>query len=216
MSEETKRLLKCDLHFMLKEIRWAGVIVIGLWLWIYFLLNVAGNMMLMVSFVAAIWLLSMNVRDWRFQIRMYVNASMRRKAIFQVLLIRNAVFFLIIMLIESVLFLAFYSGVYAGVGIRFWFISVFSLLLVWGLGEIAGVLVYQRKKLGQILMIIDYLLAMIPCMFGFISKDVEDFWIVLLDGIPVTAVAAGGVVSVAVLAGGIWFAGKHMDAYMVY
>ena len=49
---------------------------------------------------------------------------------------------------------------YPEIGIKFMAVSGFFLLFVWGFGDIAGVLVYQRKKLGQIFLIIGYMIQL--------------------------------------------------------
>lgn len=212
MKEGTKRLLKCDLLFVFKDIWVWLLVVIGLQIWFYFLYNAVANAALLLNFVTGVCLLSTSVKDWQSQIRVYVSAGMSRKGIFQVLLIRNAALVLTGLLIEAVIVFAFYPGL----GVKFLVLSGFFLLFVWGFRETAGVMVYQRKKLGKFLLVIGYILTIIPCTFSFFSEGQDNFWRVLLNEISVTAVFVMGALAVAVLVGSICFARKHMGKYMVY
>lgn len=213
MSEETKRLLKYDMRSVFKDM-WAFVlIVIGLWIWCYLIYDTVANAVLLICFVAGMMFLNMGVRDWQIQIRMYVSAGMSRKGIFQVLNIRNAAIFLGGLLIEAVV--AFVA--YPVFKTKFLIISGAYLLFIWGFGQITGVLVYHRKKLGQILTIIGYIVVIMPCMGSFsLGNEASGFWRVLFDEITTTTVSVMGIAAVAVLAGGICFARKHMEEYMVY
>ncbi len=212
MREGTKRLLKCDLMFVFKDIWVWFLVVAGLQIWFYLFYNTVANAALLISFVVGVCLLSTSVKDWQAQIRMYVSAGISRKGIFQVLLIRNTALLLTGLLIEAVMVFAFYPEL----GIKFLAVSGFYMLFVWGFGETAGVMVYQRKKLGMFLTVIGYILTMIPCSFSFFSEGQADFWMVLLREIPLTAVFVMGALAAAVLAGSICFARKHMGKYMVY
>lgn len=213
MSEETKRLLKCDLIYVFKDIWVFALVLAGLWLWCYLLYDTSANAVLLVNFITGVMLLSENVRDWQVQIRMYVSTSMSRKVIFRVLNIRNAILLLMGLFIETVIAFAAYPAF----GSKFLVVSGAFLLFIWGFGEIAGVLVYQRKKLGQVLMCIGYILVMSPCMGSFfLGNELSGFWRVLFDGITGINVLVFGAAAMAVLAGGICFAGKHMGEYMVY
>lgn len=213
MSEETKRLLKYDLRCTVKNIWVLVLIVTGLWLWCYLIYDTVANAALLISFVAGMLFLNMGVMDWQVQIRMYVSAGMSRKGIFQVLNIRNAIIFLAGLLIESVI-----AGVaYPVFRTKFLIISGAFLLLIWGFGQIAGVLAYHRKKLGQVLIIIGYILVMIPCMGSFsLGEEASVFWSILFENISWAYILVMGVASITVLAGGICFARKHMREYMVY
>ncbi len=95
-------------------------------------------------------------------------------------------------------------------------VSGFFLLFVWGFGDIAGVLVYQRKKLGQIFLIIGYMMIGMLSAGSFFSENQVGFWVVFLAEITPETIAVIGVLAVAVFAGGICFAKKQIRNYMVY
>lgn len=213
MSEETKRLLKCDLRYVFKDALVFVLIMAGLQLWCYLLYDKVANMVLLVSFITSLILLSIRAKDWQVQIRMYVSSGMSRKVIFQVLNIRNAILFLAGMLIEVVMCFVSWNG-FIFFRIEFFVISGAFLLFIWGFGEIMGVLVYQRKKLGLVLMVIGYLPTTIFCMAAIGLEDEPSyFWDALFDKINVLPFVA---VAVAVLAGGIFLAKKQLGKYMVY
>ena len=190
MSEETKRLLKYDMRSVFKDMWVFVLIIIGLWLWCYLIYDTMANAVLLICFV------DFGLRDWQIQIRMYVSAGMSRKGIFQVLNIRNAAIFLGGLFIEAVV--AFVA--YPVFKTKFFIISGAYLLFIWGFGQITGVLVYHRKSWAQFSL----------------GNEASGFWRVLFDGITTTTVSVMGIAAVAVLAGGICFARKHMKEYMVY
>lgn len=213
MSEETKRLLKYDLLCAFKDICVFVLIMMGLQVWCYFMYQVEANTVLLVVYVIGTIMIVWGSKDWQVQIRLYVSAGMTRKRIFRVLLIRSGAAVLAGFFIEAVIVFIRYPWL----GIKFLALSVFLQIFLWGFGEIAGVLAYQRKKLGQIFMIIGFMTAGILSMGGlFIMENQEDFWSVLLAELSPVSVSAAGVAAAAMLAAGIGLAKRQIEKYMVY
>lgn len=212
MSEETKRLLKYDLLCAVKDISVFVLIVLALQLWCYFMYKTVANAAFFVVFVIGMPIVVWGIKDWQTQIRLYVSSGMTRKGIFEVLLMRYVIIVLAGLMIEAVIVFADYPEL----GIKFLVLSGFFLLFLWGFGEIAGVLAYQGKKLGQILMIIGYMMVGMISAGSVLAENQMEFWYVLSDGITVVKVLVMGAVAAAVLVGGIFLAKKQIGKYMVY
>lgn len=212
MSEETKRLLKYDLLCAVKDILIFVLIILALQLWCHFMYKTVANVAFLAAFVIGMPIIVWGAKDWQTQIRLYVSSGMTRKGIFKVLLVRYVMTILAGLMIEAaVVFIG-----YPELGIKFLVLSVFFLLFLWGFGEVAGVLAYQGKKLGQIFMIIGYMMVGMICAGSVLTENQMDFWCSLLDELTVVNVLVMGIVAVAVLAGGIFLAKKQVGKYMVY
>lgn len=212
MSEETKRLLKYDLLCSVKDILIFGLIMLALQLWCYYMYQTVANAAFLAAFVIGMPIIVWGVKDWQTQIRLYVSSGMTRKGIFQVLLMRYAMTVLAGLMMEAAIV---FIG-YPELGMKFLLLSGFFLLFLWGFGEIAGVLAYQGKKLGQVLMLIGYMMVGMICAGSVFTENQMEFWYILLDELTVVNVLVVGIAALAVLAGGIFFAKKQMGKYMVY
>lgn len=212
MSEETKRLLKYDLLCSVKDILVFVLIVLGLQLWCYFVYKTVTNAAFLAAFVIGMPIILWGAKDWQTQIRLYVSSGMTRKGIFKVLLMRYVLTVLAGLMIEAAVVFTSYPEL----GIKFLVLSVFFLLFLWGYGEIAGVLAYQGKKLGQIFMIIGYMMVGMISAGSVLTENQMEFWCSLLDELTVVNVLVMGAASAAVLAGGIFLAKKQIGKYMVY
>lgn len=212
MSEETKRLLKYDLLCAFKDISVFVLIVLALQLWCYFMYKTVANAAFLVTFVIGMPIVVWGAKDWLTQIRLYVSSGMTRKRIFKVLLLRYVMTVLTGIMIETAIV---FIG-YPELGMKFLALSVFFLLFLWGFGEIAGVLTYQGKKLGQIFMIIGYMMIGMISAGSILTVNQMEFWCSLLDELTVVSVLIMGTVAAAVLAGGIFLVKKQIRKYMVY
>lgn len=212
MSEETKRLLKYDLLCALKDILIFVLIVLGVQLWCHYMYKRMANMVFLADFAIGMPLFAWGGKDWLVQIRLYVSTGITRKRIFRVLIMRKLLVILAGIFIEAAMIFINYPEI----GIKFMAVSGFFLLFVWGFGDIAGVLVYQRKKLGQIFLIIGYMMIGMLSAGSFFSENQVGFWVVFLAEITPETIAVIGVLAVAVFAGGICFAKKQIRNYMVY
>lgn len=213
MSKETRSLLKYDLLSMLRDF-WLYIPVIAvLLLWCYLFYGIVGDVVILISFLIGMQLLAGNIKDWQSQIRMYVSAGMTRKGIFQVLLIRNGMLIFIGILAEAFTAAVVYPGIY---GIKPLAVMGFLLLFIWGLGQVSGPLVYQKKKLGFVLMMLGYMLVSVLSMNSFFIRDQRNFLVGILDEMTAPNLLAAGLGAAAVLAGGICYAKKQIGKYMVY
>ncbi len=212
MSKETKRLLKYDLLCALKDIWIFVLIVLGLQLWCYFMYKAVANAAFLVTFVIGMPIIVWGIKDWQTQIRLYVSSGMTRKGIFKVLLMRYVIIVLAGLIIETVVVITSYPEL----GMKLLVLSGFFLLFLWGFGEIAGVLAYQGKKLGQVLMLIGYMMVGMISAGSVLTENQMEFWCVLLDEITVVNILIIGTAAAAVLAGGIFLAKKQIGKYMVY
>lgn len=212
MSEETKRLFKYDLLCAVKDIWIFVLIVLGLQLWCYFMYKTVANAAFSAAFVIGMPIIIWGIKDWQTQIRLYVSSGMTRKRIFKVLVMRYVIILLAGLMAEAVVVFTSYPEL----GMKFLVLSGFFLLFLWGFGEIAGVLAYQGKKLGQIFMIIGYMMVGMISAGSVLTENQMDFWCSLLDELTVVNVLVMGIVAAAVLAGGIFLAKKQVGKYMVY
>ena len=212
MSEETKRLLKYDLLCAVKDILVFVLIMLALQLWFHFMYKAVANVAFLAAFVIGMPIIVWGLKDWQTQIRLYVSSGMTRKGIFKVLLMRYVIIILAGFMIEAAIV---FIG-YPELGIKFPVLSVFFMLFLWGFGEIAGVLAYQGKKLGQVFMIIGYMMVGMICAGSILTENQMEFWCGLLDELTVVNVLVMGAASATVLAGGIVLAKKQIGKYMVY
>lgn len=168
MSDETKRLLKCDFEYSMQNVGLIVMAVVALTLWFFVRYGEIVDMFLLLFMFIGIIMITISVSDWQFRNGLYLSMGVSRKNVYKVIVCRGIFLSLIILLIEAVIGVIFYPDKY---NIMFLVVSLGFFLICHGFGQFVGTLMYQKNKLGSVLYCIGIMVVSGICSIFIVSSS---------------------------------------------
>lgn len=200
MSDETKRLLKCEFRYCMQSVRQIAIVIVVLTVWFRFMYGEIVDMFLLLLMFIGIILVTESVSDWQLRNSLYVSMGVSRKNVYRAIVGRGIFLGIIALFIEAIIGILFYPDKY---NLKLLFVSLGFFLICHGFGQFVGTLMYQKNKIGSVLSIIGVMAVSGVCtLFIIVSSDLD------LPNIA-EVIRMSHVAIVAVLAACIWGFGMY-------
>lgn len=211
MSEDIKRLLKCDFRYTMQNMKQIVISIVGLLLWFAFLFEKVVDVYLLLIMFMGIIMITLSIADWQYRNSLYVSMGVRRKNLHKVIMIRGIMLSMIGLVLEVILASIFYTR---GLNIEILLISLGFFLICHGYGQFTGTLVYQKKKIGTVLQFMG-IMAVSGCSGFFAVVSMEENLPVIATMVQIPHVIIVMVLAVMMWSFGMYCVHKQMKNFAV-